>query len=153
MHKQRIYIDTSVIGGCFDKEFEKWSNKLFDEFIAGEKIAVISQTTLDELLNAPLMVKSKLKSIPSDLIEILLINPDIEILSKKYIEMKAIPEKCFDDSTHIAFATYANVDFLVSWNFKHIVNVYRIQKYNSVNLMMGYKIIDIRTPREVIFNE
>jgi hypothetical protein len=60
------------------------------------------------------------------------INPGIEFLAKKYIEMKAIPEKCFDDSIHIAYASYSNVDFLVSWNFKHIVNIYRIQKYNSV---------------------
>jgi predicted nucleic acid-binding protein len=153
MHKQRIYIDTSVIGGCFDNMFAEWSNKLFDEFIAGDKIAVISQTTLDELKNAPLQVKSKIKLIPNDFLEILQINSEVEFLAKKYIEMKAIPEKCFDDSTHIAHATFSNVDFLVSWNFKHIVNVNRIQKYNSINLMYNYKIIDIRTPREVIFDE
>ncbi len=49
MRKQRIYIDTSVIGGCFDKEFEKWSNLLFEEFISGKKIAVISDLTIDEI--------------------------------------------------------------------------------------------------------
>ena len=153
MHKLRIYIDTSVIGGCFDIEFAVWSNKLFDEFINGDKIAVISETTLDELNEAPLQVKLKLKSIPIENIEILQVNNDIEFLAKKYIELKAIPEKCYDDSTHIAYASFSKVDYLVSWNFKHIVNVYRIQKYNSINLMFGYKILDIRTPREVILDD
>jgi len=50
MHRLKIYIDTSVIGGCFDDEFSEWSNKLFDEFIKGEKIAVISETTIEELV-------------------------------------------------------------------------------------------------------
>ena len=47
--KQRIYIDTSVIGGCFDTEFKEWSVKLFEEFQSGNKIAAISDITLDEL--------------------------------------------------------------------------------------------------------
>ncbi len=153
MHKLRIYIDTSVIGGCFDEEFAEWSNLLFQEFIEGKKIAVISETTLDELNNAPAYVKSKLKEIPKNYIEILEPNNEIESLAKSYIEMKAIPEKCLDDATHIAFSTYSKVDFLVSWNFKHIVNVFRIQKYNAINLLMDYKILEIRTPREVISDE
>ncbi len=126
---------------------------MFDEFIAGKKIGVISQTTLDELKNAPDYVKLKLKEIPKEFIEILEPNNEIESLAKSYIEMKAIPEKCYDDATHIAFSTYSKVDFLVSWNFKHIVNVFRIQKYNAINLLMGYKILEIRTPREVISDE
>ena len=49
MVKSRIYIDTSVIGGCFDSEFKEWSNKLFEEFKTGIKIAIISDITLVEL--------------------------------------------------------------------------------------------------------
>jgi len=105
------------------------------------------------LKNTPDYVKSKLKGIPKDYIEILEPNNEIEYLAKSYIEMKAIPEKCFDDATHIAISTYSKVDFLVSWNFKHIVNVFRIQKYNAINLLMGYKILEIRTSREVISDE
>jgi predicted nucleic acid-binding protein len=153
MHKPRIYIDTSVIGGCFDEEFAEWSNKLFDEFIAGKKIAVVSQVTFDELKNAPSEVKSKINEIPLEYIQNIEINPEIMYIAKMYIKMKSISDRCLDDATHIACATYSNVDYLVSWNFKHIVNVYRIQKYNAVNLMHGYKTIDIRTPREVISDE
>ena len=67
--------------------------------------------------------------------------------------MEAISIKYFEDALHIAYATCYNVDYLVSWNFKHIVNIFRIQKYNSINLLNGYKYLEIRTPREVLINE
>jgi hypothetical protein len=153
MHKQRIYIDTSVIGGCFDEEFAEWSNKLFDEFISGKKIAVISQTTFDELKNAPNHVKKKLNDVPEIFLELLNFNEEIDLLAKQYLNLGAVSIKYFDDAIHIAYSTYYNVDFLVSWNFKHIVNIYRIQKYNSINLVNGYKYLEIRTPREVLINE
>lgn len=153
MHKQRIYIDTSVIGGCFDREFAEWSNKLFDEFISGKKIAVVSQTTFDELKDAPPNVKNKLKDIPELWVELLKFNEEIDQLAKQYLNQRAVSVKYFDDAIHIAYSTYYNVDFLVSWNFKHIVNVYRIQKYNSINIANGYKYLEIRTPREVLINE
>lgn len=130
---QRVYIDTSVIGGCFDKEFEKWSNKLFEEFTTGKLIAVVSDITLDELSNAPKFVVDNFKKIPETSTEMLLSN---------------------EDALHIAIATIEQVNVLASWNFKHIVNLERIRKYNSVNLKNGYKMIEIRTPREILtFNE
>ena len=153
MHKQRIYIDTSVIGGCFDEMFAEWSNKLFDEFIAGDKIAVISETSLKEIEDAPFYVKEKLFSIPEEFSEILSVNSDVEFLAQKYIEHKAIPPSCAEDALHIAYSTINDVDVLVSWNFKHIVNLNRIKKYNSVNLFYGYKTVEIRSPKEVLDNE
>lgn len=58
-----------------------------------------------------------------------------------------------NDALHIALATLARVDVLVSWNFKHVVNVNKIRIYNGVNWEMGYTPIEIRTPKEVIPNE
>ena len=153
MHKLRIYIDTSVIGGCFDKEFQEWSNKLFDELIAGEKIAVVSGITTAELNDAPLQIKNRIDDIPRAFIELVERTEEINYLSSKYIEFNAISSKCLEDSLHIATATINKVDVLVSWNFKHIVNFRRIQLYNSINLMFGYQEIDIRSPREVINDE
>ena len=49
-----------------------------------------------------------------------------------------------------ATATINRVDVLVSWNFKHIVNLQRIHAYNAVNLRYGYPLLEIRTPQEVI---
>ena len=58
-----------------------------------------------------------------------------------------------DDCIHIAVATLSKVDILVSWNFKHIVNVYRIRGYNSVNLHLGYSTLEIHSPNEIVGNE
>jgi hypothetical protein len=153
MSKQRIYIDTSVIGGCFDKEFSEWSNKLFDEFIAGNKIALISDILIDELSKAPDYIKNKIKEIPEEYLEIVNKNNDVLFLADSYIQNNAISQKFSDDALHIAFATIFKADVLVSWNFKHIVNLRRIQLFNGINLTNGYSIIEIRTAREVLQNE
>ena len=150
MRKERIYIDTSVIGGCFDEEFAEWSNLLFDEFISDKKIAVISDVTISELDEAPEKIKDRIDDIPSGNIIKIDIDGEIKELASKYIEFHAISPKYLDDATHIAVATIHKVDILVSWNFKHIVNNRRINLYNSVNLKFGYSVINIRTPREVL---
>lgn len=153
MHIPRIYIDTSVIGGCFDKEFAEWSNKLFDEIIAGKKIANVSDIVVDELNDAPENVRNKILSIPAQFLNQIKKNDEADFLASKYIEFKAISNNFYNDALHIAIATINNCDVLVSWNFKHIVNYRRIILYNSINLMFGYKSIDIRTPKEVISYE
>lgn len=148
--KQRIYIDTSVIGGCFDAEFEKWSNRLFDELIEGQKIAVVSDITYREIELAPKQVHDKLFSIPEDYREDILTNTEVETLAENYVKSGAVSHKFYEDALHIANATIQKADIVVSWNFKHIVNLDRIRKYNAVNLMFGYSTIEIRTPREIL---
>lgn len=148
--KQRIYIDTSVIGGCFDVEFKEWSNKLFEEFRNGNKIAVISDITLDELSFSRPEVRNHIDTIPSDYKEYVLNGEEAEELADKYIKEKAITQKSYEDALHIAIATINKIDVLVSWNFKHIVNLDRIRKYNAVNLMNGYPMLEIRNPREIL---
>ncbi len=150
MHKLRVYIDTSVIGGCFDEEFEQWSNKLFDEFADGKKIAVISDITLEELEKAPSKVRKVLESIPNHYKEIIFLNQEAIELSDNYISEGIVSNKALLDTRHIALATVNNVDILVSWNFKHIVNYNKIKLYNSVNLKNGYQIIEIRNTRDII---
>jgi len=153
MHKPRVYIDTSVIGGCFDEEFAEWSNKLFDDVFAGRIIAVFSEITIKELDDAPDHVKNKFLSIPPEHQELLKVSKEADDLARQYIESNAVPIRFIDDALHIAYASVNNIDILASWNFKHIVNIDRIKKYNSVNILMGYKPIEIRNPREVISNE
>lgn len=147
---QRVYIDTSVIGGCLDQEFKDWSMKLFTEFKNGKKIAVISDITLDELDFAPKKVQEILKQIPSKFLEIINSNNETEYLAKQYILNGAVSEKFYQDALHIAVATCSNVSVLSSWNFKHIVNLDRIRKYNSVNIAQGYNILEIRSPRDIL---
>jgi hypothetical protein len=146
----RVYIDTSVIGGYFDKEFEEWSRLIFDEFKHRKLIPVISDLTLRELELARSEVRDLLQVIPDNIIEYTLLTQEAEDLARHYLSEKIISENFFEDALHIAIATVSNVDILVSWNFKHIVNINRIRGYHSVNLKYGYKIFEIRSPREVL---
>ena len=146
----KIYIDTSVIGGCFDDEFSEFSNKLFEEFKQGIKIAVISDITLLELKKAPVDVRNKINEIPDDFKINIVLKDNAEQLAEKYITEKVISPNCIEDARHIALATITNVDILSSWNFKHIVNVTRIHGYNAVNLKEGYHILEIRSPRDIL---
>jgi hypothetical protein len=77
-------------------------------------------------------------------------NDEAEILAKRYIEEGALAEKCENDARHIALASIYGVNALISWNFKHMVNFTRLQQYNSINLRLGYRLIDIRSPKEII---
>lgn len=150
--KQRIYIYTSVIGGCLDPEFSQWSNFLFEEINKGLKTPAISDITREEISKAPLKVKKILDALTKENIENVDLSEEAENLAKQYIVNKVVSKKHIADAHHIAIATINKVDILVSWNFKHIVNINRIHNFNSVNLRCGYSLLEIRTPREVLEN-
>lgn len=146
----RVYIDTSVFGGYFEPEFELWSKILFDSIIKGEVKLLFSKMTEIELTNAPKHVKDLIQQIPKNNIEFLELNQEAEDLADRYLSENVVGKSSKADCIHIALATIYNADLLVSWNFKHIVNITRIRGYNGVNFMLGYKMIEIRTPREII---
>ncbi len=151
--KFRIYIDTSVIGGYLDEEFKDASILLIDRFKRGEVIAVISDITQLELKKAPTDVQDVFKEIPKENIEYVELTEEAVAWAKEYILKGVLGENKIADAQHIAIAIFHNVDLIVSWNFKHIVNIDKIRGFNSVNLRMGYPLIDIRSPREVISYE
>jgi hypothetical protein len=121
-----------------------------DEFHGGRKRMVISTLTISELEQAPDAVRCVLDDFTSEEIEVLDLAPPVLALAEVYLREGAVGAGCLADAQHIAAATVARVDIVVSWNFKHIVNFRRIQLYNAVNLKEGYGMIDIRTPREVL---
>lgn len=147
---QRFYFDTSVFGGIYDTEFEEESLLLFERVRLGKIICVYSDLTEGELLNAPENVRIHFNSLPKENLEHQVVNDEVLYLAKQYIDEKVVGKTSFDDCVHIAMATIHKVDILVSWNFKHIVNVYRIRGYNSVNLKNGYIQLDIRSPKEIL---
>ena len=148
MKKLRVYIDTSVIGGCFDDEFSEYSNKLFKYFSNDIYIPVISDIVMKELYEAPIKVKNKLKSLEN----LIILNNSDEVINlvEKYFNEDILSKNFIDDATHIAIATVNKIDVLVSWNFKHIVNLKKIHLFNSVNLKEGYNLLEIRSPMEVL---
>ncbi|MEO6832644.1 MAG: hypothetical protein ABI378_09260 [Chitinophagaceae bacterium] len=145
-----VYTDTSTIGGCFDKEFQEWSIALFDEFKIGRKLIMLSDLTLQELELARDEVSGKIKEIPREFQKNIGVDDETIELAETYINEGALTIKSYNDALHIALATLNNADVLASWNFKHIVNLSRIRLYNSINLKLGYRMIEIRTPREIL---
>ena len=150
MKQQRIYIDTSVVGGFFDEEFEKETKLLFKRLENKEVIFVISSMLKTELFDAPEHIKTLLQKYDKSCFEEIQMTEEVKRLANRYIAEKVISKKCFEDCCHIALATIHKADVLASWNFKHIVNLDRIKGYNGVNLKMGYSTIEIRTPKELV---
>jgi predicted nucleic acid-binding protein len=150
---ERIYLDTSVFGGYFEPEFELWSKLLINKIIKGEIKLLFSQLTEIELIKAPQFVKDLVKQIPDEYIEFLAITDEVMALANQYVKENVVGKSSIEDCRHIAIATLYNADILASWNFKHIVNVTRIRGYNSVNYKYGHKILEIRTPREILSDE
>lgn len=150
MKELRIYADTSVFGGCFDDEFSKESKALFEDIKKGKFILVISSTILRELNNAPDYVQHILAELPPEMVETIAYSEEIGNLRDAYLKAGVVEPTCKFDAEHIAIASVAEVDFVVSWNFKHIVHYEKISGYQAVNLLNGYKPIHIYSPKEVV---
>jgi len=140
----------SLIGGCLDPEFREPSTRLIQLFKSGRALLVLSDLTQLELDGAPERVRRVLDSIPEAFRETVEFTEEASALAQRYVEQGVLAESKWVDAQHIALATVSRVDVLVSWNFRHIVNLERIRGYNSVNLKAGYPLLEIRTPREVI---
>jgi hypothetical protein len=149
----RLYFYTSVFGGVFDSEFEEISSLLFERVRLGKIICVYSDLSEAELSEGPERVKNHFLNLPKKYLEFVEVTEEAYILAEKYVKEKVVGRTSLDDCRHIATATISKVDYLVSWNFKHIVNVFRIRGYNSINLRKGYIQLDIRSPKEIVYNE
>ncbi|MBA4409403.1 MAG: type II toxin-antitoxin system VapC family toxin [Bacteroidota bacterium] len=151
--KQRVYIDTSVFGGYFDEEFSEFTVPLFERLQNEEFKLLFSSVTQDEISPAPENVKELVKSLKTENTEFIDTNEEVVELATQYIMERVVGQTSFADCLHIALATINHADFLISWNFKHIVNVERIRGYNSINIKNGYKELEIRSPRDFMTYE
>jgi predicted nucleic acid-binding protein len=145
----RLYLDTSVIGGYYDPEFSEWTKPLIEDILNQKHIAIISDITIMEIIDAPRNVNQLLEKLIKSSSEMITSNEQTDKLASHYLQEGALSRKSIEDAHHIALATFNNVSAMVSWNFKHLVNLDRIRLFNSVNLKYGYGLIDIRSPREV----
>ena len=147
---KKIYIDTSIVGGYFDDEFSIDTQALFKRLENKEIIFMISSVLQQELQKAPNNVRELLDKYNTDCFEYIELTKEAIDLADKYIDEKVVGKTSADDCRHIALATINKADVLVSWNFKHIVNLDRIKGYNGVNLKYGYSVMEIRTPKELL---
>ncbi|MEQ8582651.1 MAG: hypothetical protein RIC30_14250 [Marinoscillum sp.] len=147
---KKVYIDTSVVGGYFDEEFEFWTKIFFESVKKHEFQIVISELLTEELKHAPEFIRNFLDDFPTEHKVYVELTEDVEILAKQYINSQIVGVKSLADCRHIATATVNEIEILTSWNFKHIVNLNKIHLYNGVNLQRGYRTVEIRTPREIV---
>ncbi|MFN0206520.1 MAG: type II toxin-antitoxin system VapC family toxin [Planctomycetota bacterium] len=153
MKPYRVYVDTSVFGGCFDEEFSVESLHFFDDARNGRLLLLISDVVINELAKAPETVRAIVTNLPPEVFEILPITGEVESLRDAYIAAGVVSSRSLDDATHVAAATVGRADAIVSWNFRHIVHLDKIKGYQMVNLTNGYGILTILSPAAVISNE
>jgi predicted nucleic acid-binding protein len=150
MTKQRIYIDTSVIGGYHDVEFVVATRLLFERIENREFDVFFSEINEAELFNASQKVKDVKNLIPSNCFHYIEMTDEVKTLAMSYISENALGMASRNDAYHIALASLHNIDCLISWNFKHIVNFDKIKMFNAINTRFGYPLIDIRSPLEFL---
>jgi len=153
MKKLRLYLDTSVLGGLFDTEDPKrvdTAERLLRLIKEGGYEGFISRATIEEVLKAPDRIREKLKDkIGETGFAVLEETEESLKLADAYIKDGAEPEKYRDDARHIAVAVFHEIDYIVSWNYKHMVNIAVRRLIDSTNLRMGYSPIEIISPEEV----
>ncbi len=153
MKKLRLYIDTSILGGLFDTEESKRVNTagtLLRLIGDGTYEGYISRLTIEEVFEAPERIHEKLRDKISDAGFTILEESEESIsLAEAYLADGAIPEKYRDDARHIAIGVVNELDYIVSWNYRHMVNIAVRRQVNSTNIKMGYNLIEIISPEEV----
>ena len=147
----RIYVDTSVLGGCADSEFAEDSTRLIGLVEAGRLVLLLSDVVVRELADAPQTVQQLFKHLPASAVEMVPLSEKVLQLRDAYLAAGVVGRKWMDDATHVAAATVAQADAIVSWNFKHIVRLDKIKAYNEVNRARGLGMLMIVSPKEVIY--
>lgn len=149
--KIKVYLDTSVISALFDEKNPERQNltkkffelrKRFDVYISEVVLAEIDDTRDVDL-------KGKLRDTATSF-EILPIDEESRKLASEYVKHGAIPKDYAEDGLHIAIPTINEIDYLLSWNYEHIVKVKTRRIVNTVNLSLGYPDLKITTPVELI---
>jgi predicted nucleic acid-binding protein len=152
MHRLQIYVDTSVFGGVYDEQFAESSRSFLEQVEQGRYRILVSTITYDELQGAPDRVRRLIEGLPLDVVVEIAIDAEVKALAAAYIAAGALQPTMENDALHVAAATVARADAILSWNFKHIVNFDRIRKFNGVNVMNGYGQIPIHSPLELTYD-
>ena len=154
MRKPKIYLDTSVISHLEAPDRPDWmadTRKLWENIQAGKLEVFISPVCVLEIDDCPEPKRTALaewlQSVPYTLLQE---TDEVVELADKYLEAGILRQKSFDDCQHIAYACAYNCDMLVSWNFKHLVNINTIAGVKSVNALAGYREMPIYTPTILI---
>lgn len=157
MRKLKVYLDTSVVSHLMQEDVaEKMADtrKLWEMFKAQQYEVYLSTVTLEEVSECPEPKRSQLREYLEQInYTIIEINDEIESVAQKIIEMGILTKKSFDDCQHIAAAVVEECNCIISWNFKHIVNIKTIHGVRAITNLTGYKNIDILSPTVLLESE
>jgi predicted nucleic acid-binding protein len=148
----RLYVDTSVFGGVHDEEFRAPSERFFAAVRGGTFTLLVSEALVVEIASAPAVVQATFEAHRAHM-EALETTAEAVALAEAYLAAKVVPAASRVDALHVALASIAGADAVVSWNFKHLVQLRRIRGFHAVNVLRGYPLIEIRSPLEVIDDE
>jgi len=146
-----LYLDTSAIGGYHDDEWMADTRELWRQREAGLWRFVASGLVAQELTAAPENVRQLFIATFDPAADLLLFTEEAEVLAQAYLTAGVVTLKYADDARHVAICTVHHVDHLVSWNFRHLVNVRREAGFNAVNLLQGYPPVSIVNPKALIY--
>lgn len=144
-------MDTSVFGGCFDAR-EGWdadSLRVMKYILDGTAELLTSEAVERELAGAPQKIRELYKGVPDSCKHVIPLCTEAQELAEAYLAAGVVSRRWEDDCLHVALATLAFADAIVSWNFKHIVRMDRIRAFNAVNVAEGYAMMQIVSPKEV----
>ena len=150
---KRVYVDASVVYGALTQRFVRETKPFWNAVFDGKIRVILSDVLEQEINRSPANVREFYHELSKSLVERVVSTEESNRLAAQYVVEKVVGKSSLDDCRHIALATLNNADVLVSWNFKHIVNVDRILGYNSVNMKLGYPQIEILTPNMVVYDE
>jgi predicted nucleic acid-binding protein len=152
VHALSLYLDTSVIGGYYDAGFMADTRALWRLKQAGRYRFLTLQLAYQEIARAPERVRDLMRATfaPEDVLERTV---EVEELAQNYIGETVVSANYADDARHVAICTVAQVEYLVSWNFRHLVNARRESGFNAVNLLQGYLPVRIVTPTFLIHGQ
>ncbi len=149
----RVYVDSSVFGGCFEQEFAEGSRRFFDFVRGGRIVVLLSDFVIDELKEAPSHVQAVLTGLPKETVVQVEMTVEAARLRDRYLGSRILGQRSAVDAMHVALATVIRADAIVSWNFRHIVHVDKMRRFNEVNLSTGYGPLTIASPNEVRFED
>ncbi len=152
--RRKLYFDTSVLGALTDpgpQDRVVATRRLLEGVEAGFWEAYISPVLLEEVERAPKATREEIgRELQKGFLTVLGESTESMRLSEMYIAAGAVPAQYDNDARHIAVATVHHIPVIVSWNFRHLVNIETKRKINSVNLRAGYPLIDLVSPWEVV---
>ena len=150
----KLYIETSVPNMLFhdDAPDKQQATKMFFQWVRMTSHEVYtSRVTYEELADAPEPKRTLMVAALANVGAIELETGDRELaLAEAYVQEGALPVRYLADALHAATAVCHRMDVVVSWNMRHLVNLWRVRRINAVNLRLGWPTILVHTPEEVV---